>query len=370
MSDAKLLAPISTWFSHRVSTLTLFVTNACNARCGFCFNWQAIETPFAGNLLSLDEIEKLAANIGPLPSLIISGGEPFLRADLGDIVRAFVRRSRVRYVSIPTNAFTNGLVDQVERMINECPTVHFRLLVGVDGIGEEHDTLRGVPGGFVKMAANLRGLIELSRRHPNISVNAVTVFHNGNRLRMEEIADWVHTQGVFEHKVQFIRGDYTARSLATDDYGGYERAIRYSFTLFHQRGLAGVLHQDLFAAANRTSRLLTARRLGEKRPVLPCQAGRRILVIREQGDVYPCELLPRRLGNLREFDFDWKRLMSCAERRQTVKWIRQSGCWCSTECMALIDSFFSLRGVTGILREWLGAYLVAARVKLDLSRRT
>jgi len=79
------------------------------------------------------------------------------------------------------------------------------------------------------------------------------------------------------------------------------------------------------------------------------------MVIMENGDVYPCELLDRRLGNLRELDFEWKSLMRSNERKRTLRWIRESGCWCTTECNAITDMVFNPVAWPGLAREWLAS---------------
>jgi hypothetical protein len=59
--------------------LNFLVTNRCTLQCRHCFNWQ---TPAAGPELTLEEIERISAGLGPLAFLILAGGEPFLRKDV------------------------------------------------------------------------------------------------------------------------------------------------------------------------------------------------------------------------------------------------------------------------------------------------
>ena len=352
----KLGAILSTLLRGRLSTLTVFVTDRCNARCTFCFNWRKVEGE-GGRLLTLDEYRRLADGVGRLPTLIISGGEPFVRRDLPDILELFITHCGVRHLSIPTNAMLPEIPDIVRNVVAEHPQVLLRMLVGIDGLGEDHDRLRGVAGGFEKMAATVTGLRKVARDHRNLSLNAVTVYHAGNRDKIDAISDWIHTQGFFEHKMQIIRGDFKDQSLALNDPDGFQRAVDYSISLFHKRreggGKSDGLYSELFAAVNRYSRQLAARRLRERRPVISCQAGRRIMIIREYGDVFPCELNDRRIGNLRDVDFDWRSLMRGRERRETLRWIRRSGCWCTTECNAVTDCVFNPAAWAGIAREFL-----------------
>lgn len=79
------------------------VTHRCNLTCRMCGLWKI------GNRkteLDLPQIQQLAANLGRLGTTAISlgGGEPFLRSDLDEIVRAFLNQG------IQTRVLTNGVV--------------------------------------------------------------------------------------------------------------------------------------------------------------------------------------------------------------------------------------------------------------------
>lgn len=356
-SFAKLANVLHTYVAGKLSTLTIFVTDWCNARCSFCFNWQAIKKKPSQDLLSLSEYDRVAKSLGSLPTLIISGGEPFLRPDLPEIIQCFIKHCGTRHVSIPTNGMIPALVSASEKIVSGNPSVLLRILVGVDGVGEDHDRLRGVKGGFARMDANLEELLQLVKRHPNLTVCAVTVFHSETSKNIRQIAEWVHQRGFYEHKLQIIRGDYEDKSLAAFDFDVYKEALAYVDRLFRIRkrknGTSSV-YEQIFSAINQHSRKLAARRWKEKKPIISCLAGRRILIIRENGDVFPCELLAnRRLGNLRELDFDWKKLLQSAELKATLAWIKDTKCSCSTECNAIIDSVYNPVTWPSIAREWL-----------------
>ncbi len=75
-----------------VDSLILFVTNACNLSCGFCC--------YADNLnqtrdIRFDDMMKLSESMPRFRTLLLSGGEPFLRHRLDDIMLAFVRNNGV-----------------------------------------------------------------------------------------------------------------------------------------------------------------------------------------------------------------------------------------------------------------------------------
>ena len=66
--------------------------------------------------------------------------------------------------------------------------------------------------------------------------------------------------------------------------------------------------------------------------VTPCVAGRKMYVISEEGNVKPCELLPHNYGNLRDYNYDIKKLLGDFETKKSRKWIKQTKCKCTFEC--------------------------------------
>ena len=343
-----------TMVTGRISTLTIFVTARCNARCSFCFNHKVVFEDLKKQELTLEEYEKVSEKMGPLPTLIISGGEPFLREDLPDILNAFVRNCDTHHISIPTNAMTGKTVELTERIVKENPDTLVRLLVGVDGLEEDHDELRGVKGGFKRMNDNVTRLLELSEKYDNLGINAVTVYSKATAQTIYAIADWVHSRGFFEHKTQIIRGSFPKEDLGEIDYSKYEKAIEYIKKLFMKRfpeRHKGGFYRRAFTAVNRYTRRLSAIRYGEKRPVFPCTAGQRIMILREAGDIYVCELLFEKLANVRDIDYDIPGLKKTKKYRDIRKHIKDTNCYCSTECNAILDVVYNPRAWLEIAKE-------------------
>ncbi|MDP7422736.1 MAG: SPASM domain-containing protein, partial [bacterium] len=64
----------------------------------------------------------------------------------------------------------------------------------------------------------------------------------------------------------------------------------------------------------------------------PCTAGSLFGVIQSDGTVYPCEILDKPLGDLRDYDFDFLKLWFDRPAREITTWIRQTKCNCHWEC--------------------------------------
>ena len=80
--------------------LFLFVTSTCNSLCRTCFYWEELNQ---GRDLSFDQLARVSQTAPKFHKLWISGGEPFLRKELAEIIEMFYRNNGVRALNLPTN---------------------------------------------------------------------------------------------------------------------------------------------------------------------------------------------------------------------------------------------------------------------------
>ncbi len=86
-------------------SLFLFVTSRCNSVCQTCFYWDTLNK---NQDLSFEQIEALSRTAPPFRKLWLSGGEPFLRPELADVITLFARNNGVVNVNLPTNGLLAG----------------------------------------------------------------------------------------------------------------------------------------------------------------------------------------------------------------------------------------------------------------------
>ncbi len=84
---------------------------------------------------------------------------------------------------------------------------------------------------------------------------------------------------------------------------------------------------------------------------LPCFAGNLSLVIDSSLNVFPCEVLRRKMGNLRDCNYDLKKLLFSAAANETREYIRDRKCSCTHECNLQINSFFNFPSVVRLFFE-------------------
>src|ERR1700755_2160505 len=179
----------STKKERRLGTVIFFVTSRCNAKCETCFYHEELNRP--GDL-TFEQIERVSRTMPGVTDLWLSGGEPTLRHDAVEVIRLFVENNGVRRVIIPTNgllkARTFELVDGALSLNTE---LDLYLNVALDGYGDTHDRVRGVPGNSSRTLDCIESLYPLKERYAGrFRLNVNTVVCSENYAEVERLADF------------------------------------------------------------------------------------------------------------------------------------------------------------------------------------
>jgi MoaA/NifB/PqqE/SkfB family radical SAM enzyme len=350
----------SIFWKHRPIQLTFFVTRKCNARCPFCFYLQGAEpsaTRTDANELTLEEIRKLSLSLGPLLWLAFSGGEIFLRKDLAEISRVFYQQNQPAIMLYPSNGLLPELIYQcTAQILRDCPNSVIVVKLSLDGVGAAHDELRRTPGGFDKVMQTYHRLARLLGEHPNFELGINTVFCSENQDQMDKIIEFV--QGLEHsrtHSISLVRGDLADGRYKTVDQVKYQRSVAKLAANLQSR--AAPIYRfgggRLKAAQDIVQRRLIHRTLIEQRRLIPCFAGRLNLVLSETGEVYPCEMLAQSLGNVREYDYNLRKILHSDQAGTALRAIHEKHCYCSHECYMITNILFNPSMYPALIREYL-----------------
>jgi MoaA/NifB/PqqE/SkfB family radical SAM enzyme len=324
---------LRSFFSRsQVSYLILYVTNKCNFRCGFCFYHDEIQKGNKADELRLDEVEKISRGIGPLIQLSLTGGEPFLRNDLSEITEVFIRNTHVKYITVPTNAsLTDRIVAYLERVLPGHPDTFFRIAFSIDAIGEAHDTLRKAPGAYKKMQRSYETVSPMRKKYGNLVLDCNSVFSSTNEDSIIETVRTIEHDFDFDNiSATYIRGEVKDKELKKTSFNKYIELNNYLERSVRKRERR--MLYPLWRAVRDVSREQLIRTVLHDKCVTPCTAGRKLLIIKETGEVYPCEILGRSMGNLRDYNFELRSLLARPSNLELLRWIEDSGCHCSFEC--------------------------------------
>lgn len=285
---------------------SIILTYRCNARCNMCNVW-ANPTRISEEI-GLDVIEKL-------PQMFfcnITGGEPFVREDLVEIVGE-VRR-KVKRIVISTNGFFT------ERIIELCkryPDVGIR--ISIEGLLKANDTIRGIADGYNKTQETLRKLQEMGMRDIGFATTVqdlnykdlVALYDMARNLNYEFATAVVHNSHYFhkwdnkiQNKDEVIREfKKLARKLLLS------KRIKDWVRAYFNYGLINYIKDN--------------------KRLLPCEMGQNGFFLDPWGDVLPCNGMDEKqtMGNLKEQSWDeiWNSKRA-QEVRQMVKKC-QKNCW-------------------------------------------
>jgi len=322
--------------SLALDTLIFFVTSRCNSKCRTCFYWEELN---GKDDLSFAEIERLSATMPQFKEIWLSGGEPTLREELVDVLALFYRQNGVRSINLPANGLLpEKLLGVVEEAFGACPELRINLNLALDGIGETHDSIRGVPGNFERALESLERLQVLRRREPRLRLHVNSVVCRENLTEMVPLGEMMRERYDLDgHYFQVIRGEPMDPGLLEVHkesltqlyeelqplYGHYADKIGKRNGWLGKAGYLGVLKLYHEIQASNFDR--------HHRWPMPCTAAQNIAVLDANGDIRSCELREK-LGNVRDYECDWGRFWDSRERQEEIASIRRDGCWCTHVC--------------------------------------
>lgn len=334
----------------QVSYLIFYVTNRCNFKCDFCFYHNEIGKGRKADELTLEEIARFTRTVGPLIQLSLTGGEPFLREDLSEITSEFVRNTGARYITIPTNAsLPDRIADYINNTLPKHPNSYFRITFSIDAIGTKHDENRSAPGAWDKIIQSYAEVSPLREKFSNLVLDANAIFTQKTEDAILDTLKALNKDFKFDNlSVTYARGNIRDPKLkevsfnkyiAMNDYlQGIERSREKRPLYFVWRGV-----RDL-------SREYLIRTVEHGEFITPCVAGRKLLVVSETGEVYPCEILDKKMGNIRDFDLDLRKILSRKENKDLLDWVKDSKCKCPFECALAANVLWGRRSYLKLLK--------------------
>ena len=141
------------------SFVTFLATWRCNQRCIMCDIWKKENC----TEMSAMEIDRIFSQLKPLDAVRVSGGEPFLREDLAEIVSIIKRRVKPKIIHLTTNGtLTEKILSFIERS-GDLSNLHIK--ISIDALGEEYNRIRGSNDAYRRVVATLAELVKARERY-------------------------------------------------------------------------------------------------------------------------------------------------------------------------------------------------------------
>lgn len=290
--------------------VSIITTYRCQMRCKMCDIW---ENP-------TDKKQEITAKeLEILPNfkfVNITGGEPFVRRDLEDIVEVMMRKSS-RIVISTSGWHTDRIIKLAERF----PNIGIR--VSIEGLAQKNDDLRGREGSFDRAMRLLLTLKEMGIK--DIGYGCTVSNKNSDDMlwlyKLSRELGMEFATAAFHNSYYFHKDDNEITNK-NEVIGNFHKLIeellkekspKSWYRAFFNLGLINYIR-------------------GNPR-MLPCEAGTANFFIEPYGDVYPCNGLEDRywkesMGNIRDVSgFDELWFSAQAEKVRGLVRTCPKNCW-------------------------------------------
>lgn len=285
---------------------SIIVTYRCNARCNMCDVWKHPTKPS-------DEIKPEI--IRKLPNMFftnVTGGEPFVRQDLPEIISELKKKSG--RIVISTNGF---FTDRIISLCKENPDLGIR--ISIEGRKESNDRIRGIPDGYARTQNTLKKLREMGLKDIGFAMTVqdlnykdiVPLYMMARDLGYEFATAAVHNSHYFhkwDNRVEAKAEVEKALNELIDELLKSKKPKEW-FRAYFNYGLINYIK-------------------GEPR-FLPCEMGKNGFFLDPAGHILACNGMdqPEPMGNIREQNWDdiWNSPRA-AEVRNAAKNCKKN-CW-------------------------------------------
>jgi MoaA/NifB/PqqE/SkfB family radical SAM enzyme len=327
--------------------LHLELTHRCNLRCVMCHHW---EMPFDDpasvkremDLAAIKKFVNESRLLDGVEIVVLTGGEPWLRADIDEILAFLSGRLPKARIGVLTNFWNTEMVRRRLTAAKARGVQNLWLGSSLDGLEQAHDEVRGQRGAF-------RGLMETAAMvrsdFPEIdfSFSFTITPRNYRQLwaayqHVKSMGLWFGAQMVVNHQ-----GGFDAPETAVWNKVQLARVAEQidAILLDICRGEGAV--KKLLDGKQRESRWLWSRLLywrylrkyGEKpeRFFKDCLAGQRYAMFDPEGNLFFCPVNKHRaIGNVNENGFDT--LWTSPKARSERGFVESCKCDCWLNCIA------------------------------------
>jgi MoaA/NifB/PqqE/SkfB family radical SAM enzyme len=343
---------------HLPIKLTIGLTYKCQSRCNSCDIWKlyhvnpeksADELPAEAYFRLFDTVCK------DVLWLEFTGGEPFLRKDISQIVSYAINNTQIMAAGITTNGLkTDKIVENVRRILKASNGKQLIIGVSLDGDKEMYKKVRGVDG-FALASKTFFELKKLQSSFVNLRPHiAYTINHINSGsfqdcynsvlkkmgIRIEDMSFTIeHPFGFYFQNGKhphLAKGQYQKNALSDIDAvvalrSRTGKTFSNPASLFYEYYL-----QNISTYFEKPSQQL-----------IPCKACDFSAYVDPLGRVYPCTMWNRTIGNIKDTSFS--RIWGSQIKQETKRMIRHGNCPnCWTPCEAQPSWLMNL----GLLRGW------------------
>jgi MoaA/NifB/PqqE/SkfB family radical SAM enzyme len=266
------------------------VTYSCNARCRHCH----LGGPVKGELATAEQYGKISRILRPVVAQL-SGGEPILRRDIEDIIRAIRRKNRAPFIVLTTN----GALLNKERYTRLRNAGVDEFSLSLDYPDERHDEFRGIPGLF----GRIRSFVSEIRDGNNPGVTLSCVIQRDNFRDMIKLAELAREWGLRMNfsTYTWLRTKKMEYMIPREELGELREMLSRLMEFKKQ-------YRTVFTSNYILKNVPEFFARGE---IPNCSAGERFLIVNPDGTLSPCGLIIGKYRSRQEIRQDFVKTNTC-----------------------------------------------------------
>ena len=299
------------------------LTNVCQSRCKTCKIWKIYEDnpELQQDELELDEFKQIIDSISDDALwLNFSGGEPFLFPDIVELAEyAFENCPNLFMMNIPTNAISNDYIaDRVEELLEVKPDhINLTVTISLDGVGEQHDEIRGVPGNWERAMELYEDLESYEEEYENFESGFQTTVSKYNIHNLDEIFDFTSQATLpiftFAHESYYFYNESDGEKIEDNiDKEDLMEGINYLYSEYSVNKLKDIIPKIYLKLAKRFYE-------NPDEHVLPPSSGRGSITIDPYGKVKLFSYFGSEMGSLKEHDYDVETVLKTEKAKKELE---------------------------------------------------
>ncbi len=301
------------------------LTDRCNAQCLTCNIWKKENKD-----ISMEDISRFFEENSFIRWVSLTGGEPFLRDDIADIVRVINEKASPYIINIPTNGInTKDTVDKVKDILKE-EIPNIIITVSLNGPKEIHESINNVEGSWKKALSTFEKLREIENATDNLKIFLEFTLSDKNRGCFEQMLDSVSDRDI--NKDDFV---VTFFHTSKHYYGnqGTDREVGDIDGVVEKMSKVPTSSMEL---VNNIFLKLSSEELLENS--LRCEALTSSIFVGSRGGIYPCTINSRKIGDLKNDGYSLKKIVDRTDKQEVLETCQ--GCWLPCEANQKIMSNF------------------------------
>lgn len=320
---------------QELNEVALELTYACNLKCRMCDIWGKYKKDrmMARKEMPIEELVEYFEEsriIKNIKSIVISGGEPFLKKGFPNLVTYFLQAHPKAKIGILSNLYnTSFTISSLRKIRNTNASERIWVGTSLDGLENAHNNTRGMPNAFQKFNETM-ALMKTEFPEIPVTINYTLTTDNYKDLaraykycKNQDLSMSIQFPVSWKDAEIFTFGGEEMNSIEAQIGEIMEEDMKdLEAKKVDERGLMA----RFFYLDGLTDYQKCPRRIFNK-----CIAGNRMVTFSPEGKVYFCPLLKHMpVGDLREKTFD--EIWLGDEAKKLRKKIRNGFCHCWLNC--------------------------------------